>query len=142
MGLLDVARRILGREKPAGSAAPTQADTAGSRDERKERNGTMSTAAEAYKHNRVGPVLRAGEVAEAAVEAVKQDNPGKEVRVEDRVAYVRIEVENECLLTRKSMAEALGRPFEMRELEINLSSFSGQIEVTPEYTRFYFERGV
>ncbi len=144
MGLLETARRILGRGGSVRSPRKTDdgAPDPTVRAPDKERNDEMNTAAEAFKHNRAGPILRAGEVAQAAIEAVEQDNPGKEVHVEDRVAYVRIEVDGECLLTRKSMEEALGRPFEMRELEINLSSFSGQIEITPDHARFYFERRV
>lgn len=92
------------------------------------------------RSNRVGPILRAGAVARAAIEAVQSDNPGKDVRVEDRTAYVRIDCEEECILTRASMEEALGRPFEMRELEIELSSFAGRIETTPDQTRFYLKR--
>ena len=96
--------------------------------------------ADGYKNNRVGPILRGGEVAQAAIIAVENDNPGKAVRVEDRNAYVRIECEDECVLTRASMEEALGRPFQMRELEINLGSFSGQIDTSPDRIRFYLDR--
>ncbi len=91
-------------------------------------------------NNRVGPILRAGEVATAAVEAVEMDNPGKQVHVEDRLAYVRIECDDECVLTRASMQEVLGRPFEMREIQISLSSFSGNIDTSPEQIRFYFNK--
>ena len=96
-----------------------------------------SSVGEGYKNNNVGPILRSGDVAAAAVEAVVRDNPDKDVRIEDRAAYVRIECDSECILTRKSMEEMLGRPFEMRELEVNLSSFAGQIETSPDRVRFY-----
>ena len=49
-------------------------------------------------------------------------------------------MENECILRKETMEEILGREFKMRELEINLSSFAGQIETTPDYVRFYFEK--
>ncbi|RJF88850.1 monooxygenase [Oleomonas cavernae] len=98
---------------------------------------TSHSTGDAYKNNRVGPILRAGEVAQAAIQAVEDDNPGKEIHVEDRTAYIRIECDNECILTRASMENALGRPFQMRELEINLGSFSGQIDTSPERIRFY-----
>ncbi len=104
------------------------------------------TSAEAvsdgYKNNRVGPILRSGDVALAAVEAVEVDNPGRDVTVQDRAAYVRIECENECVLTRETMEEMLGRHFEMRELEINLSSFAGQIEMSEDRVRFYLNETV
>ncbi|MDD3443990.1 MAG: MmoB/DmpM family protein [Zavarzinia sp.] len=101
---------------------------------------THSAASEGYRNNRVGPILRAGEVAQAAIQAVEDDNPGKKIHVEDRTAYVRIECEDECILTRASMEEALGRPFQMREIEINLGSFSGQIDTSPDRIRFYLAK--
>lgn len=91
-------------------------------------------------HNKVGPVLRAGEIAQAAIEAIHEDNPGKEVHVEDRTAYVRVELEGECIIRRETMQEMLGRPFQMRELETVLGSFAGQIETTTDHVRFYYAR--
>ena len=95
---------------------------------------------DASENNRVGPIIRSGEVAQAVAEAVEIDNPDKEIFVDDKVAYVRIAVENECILRKETLEEILGREFEMRELEINLSSFAGQIETTSDYVRFYFEK--
>ena len=97
---------------------------------------------DASSNNRVGPIVRAGEVAQAVAEAMELDNPDKEVIVDDKVAYLRISVENECILRKDTMEEVLGRSFEMRELEINLASFAGQIETTSEYVRFYFNTTV
>ncbi|MCF4167010.1 MmoB/DmpM family protein [Zavarzinia compransoris] len=99
-------------------------------------------AGDGYRNNRVGPILRAGEVAQAAILAVEDDNPGKEIHIEDRTAYVRIECDGECILTRASMEEALGRPFQMREIEINLGSFSGQIDTSPDRIRFYLAKHI
>jgi len=95
---------------------------------------------DAYKQNKVGPVLNGGDVAQAAIEVAEWDNPGKEITVDDKGAYVRISAEQELILTRQSMEEALGREFQMREIEIHLGSMAGQIEVTPEQIRFYFEK--
>jgi toluene monooxygenase system protein D len=93
-------------------------------------------------NNRVGPILRSGEIAQAAVEAAEEDNPGKAIRVDDKVAYVRIDTEGELILNRSTMERMLGRPFRMAELEIDLSSFAGRIEVAPEFVRFYFQKTV
>ena len=41
----------------------------------------------AHLNNRVGPVMRAGELAMAVIEAAQEDNPGKEIRVDDKRAY-------------------------------------------------------
>ncbi len=98
------------------------------------------SADDAARNNAVGPVLRAGEVADAVVEALQEDNPGKEFTVEDRVAYVRAETEGECIVRAETVARVLGRPFKIAELEVNLSSFSGRIETTDDTMRFYFEK--
>jgi toluene monooxygenase system protein D len=89
----------------------------------------------------VGPVMRSGEVARAVIDAVQIDNPGKQVVVDDHVAYVRVHTAEECIITAATMSETLGRAFEMRELEINLSSFSGQIESSSDRVRFYLKTG-
>lgn len=95
---------------------------------------------EAERNNSVGPVLRAGEIADAVIEAIQADNPDKEFVIEDRVAYVRIETEGECVISQASLAEALGRPIEIAELEVNLTSFAGRIETTDENMRFYLKK--
>lgn len=89
--------------------------------------------------NKVGPVLRSGEIANAVVEAVYEDNPGKEISVKDHVAYVRVEIEQECIIRRETMEQMLGRPFKMQEIETDLSSFAGQINLTEDFVRFYLE---
>lgn len=92
------------------------------------------------RNNRVGPVMRSGEVADAVREAAIIDNPGKTINVEDMNAYVRIFTDDELLITRATMEECLGRPFQMRELEVNLSSFAGRIESATQHFRFYFAK--
>ena len=96
----------------------------------------------AYLNNRVGPILRRGEIAQAAIEAAEEDNPGKTIRVDDKVAYVRIDTENELVLNRSTMERMLGRPFRMAELEVDLSSFAGRIQIEDEFARFYFDKKV
>lgn len=98
----------------------------------------MSDSDEILRNNRVGPVMRSGEVADAVLEAAEMDNPAKEIAVDDMNAYIRISTEDELILTRTSIEECLGRPFRMSELEINLSSFAGKIESGTEQFRFYF----
>jgi toluene monooxygenase system protein D len=91
-------------------------------------------------HNKVGPVVRAGEIADAVIEAAHQDNPDKTVHVEDRTAYVRVELDGECIIRRETMEEMLGRPFQMRELETVLGSFAGQIETSSDQVRFFYNK--
>lgn len=90
--------------------------------------------------NLAGPIVQAGEIAEAVIEAVKEDNPGKSVVVQERASYVRVGVDGECTIRRRTMEQKLGRPFQMQDLEVSMSSFSGQIETTTDYMRFYFDR--
>ncbi len=85
----------------------------------------------------VGPVLRAGDFALTVLDAVQADNPGKEVFVEEHPSYVRIHTENECMIRRATMAELLGRPFDMQELQLYMSSFAGMIESSSDKFRFY-----
>ena len=96
--------------------------------------------AEAYRNNRVGPVLRASAITAGVIEAAQEDNPGKTIRVDDKVAYVRIDTEGELILRRATLERALGRPFRMSELEVNLGSFAGRIETSDDHVRFYFAK--
>jgi toluene monooxygenase system protein D len=89
----------------------------------------------------VGPILRGGgDWAEVIAEAARADNPGREVRVDDRGGYVRIHCPGECLLRQETVRRILGQPFQMRELEVNLSSFAGHIEYGSDYIRFFYDR--
>ena len=94
------------------------------------------------RRNSVGPVLRAGEVADAMVEAIQEDNPDKEFLIEDRIAYVRVETEGECVIRQETLSQALGRPITMPEVEVNLTSFAGRIETTDSHMRFYLEKSL
>jgi toluene monooxygenase system protein D len=85
----------------------------------------------------VGPIVRSGDIADAVADAAQIDNPDSEIVIEDYTAYVRVQCADECIIRRVTIEETLGRPFEMRELEVNLASFSGQIETTTDHVRFY-----
>lgn len=92
----------------------------------------------------VGPVIRgaSGGIADAVLEAIENDNPDAEVFYEDRRGYVRINIPRHCRLTRKSMEEALGKPFELSDLEPALSAFAGRMryEEGGEAIVWYLER--
>ena len=102
----------------------------------------MSTATEAYKNNRVGPVLRTSDITEGVIEAAHEDNPGKDIHVDDKIAYVRIDTDGVLILRRETLERTLGRPFRMAELEVNLGSFAGRIETSNDYVRFYYEKTI
>lgn len=87
--------------------------------------------------NPVGPVLRMNDDMDAILGAIHADNPGKEIEVIDRTAYVRVQAEGELSITRTTLEEYLGRAFEMRELETMLSSFAGRIDSGSDSIRWY-----
>ena len=91
-------------------------------------------------NNNVGPIIRAGDLVDPVIDTARIDNPGKEIRIDDKNAYIRIEADDELILTRETLEEQLGRPFNMQELEINLASFAGQIQADEDRIRFYFEK--
>ena len=97
----------------------------------------MNTANDASQNNNVGPIMRQGELAQAVVEAAEIDNPEKIIKVEDKLAYLRIQTDDEMILKRQTIEEMLGRPFSMSELEVDLASFAGRIDTRVEYIRFY-----
>lgn len=99
-----------------------------------------SNFSQGYINNRVGPVIRSGEIAQAVIEAAEEDNPGKEISVKDELAYVRIDTDDEMIIRRETIQRALGRSFEIQEIEINMACFAGRIENTTDYIRFYFEK--
>jgi len=90
--------------------------------------------------NKVGPVLMTGEIADAAIEALEEDNPGKTFEIQDHEAYMRVQTDNECIIRRETMAKILSRPFVMQELEVVLSTFAGRIDLTADYVRFWLKK--
>lgn len=57
----------------------------------------MTNVNDLMKNIRVGPVMRAGEAAEAVKEAAHIDNPGRNIIIEDMNAYVRIFADDHTL---------------------------------------------
>ena len=145
MGILSWLGALLkGGEKSSAAerqeAVPASAVGQPDLKESKEKAMSTTSSAQAYHNNMVGPVMRAGDLAMAVIEAAKIDNPGKEVFVDDKRAYIRIHTEHEMLLRRETIEDELGRPFRMNDLEVDLSSFAGQIESLDDAVRFYFAK--
>ena len=93
---------------------------------------------ESIDQNLVGPVVRAGSLAEAIIDAVADDNPGRDVLVLDRDDYVRIHTAQTCRLTRASLERHLGQPVQLAMLEIDMPAFKGRLRTrTDEYVWFY-----
>ena len=57
----------------------------------------------------VGPVIKNGEVGDAVVEAVYEDNKGRKIEIEEHASYFRIKVEKECVIRFETVSEMLGR---------------------------------
>ena len=144
MGIMSWVGALLGggQTPPGQESHAVPASAVGEPDlkESKEKAMSVTSSAQAYHNNMVGPVMRAGDLAMAVIEAAKIDNPGKEVFVDDKRAYIRIHTEHEMLLRRETIEEELGRPFRMNDLEVDLSSFAGQIESQDNAVRFYFDK--
>ena len=91
----------------------------------------------------VGPVVRGmdGDIAEALVAAIERDNPGADVRVEDRGGYVRISCPARCVVTRRSLEDVLGHAIRLSELEPALAGFAGRMRFDgDEAIVWYLER--
>ncbi len=91
----------------------------------------------------VGPVVRGfdPDIVDALRTAIEKDNPGVELFVEDRAGYVRIHAPRSLRVTRASLAEALGRPISLPELEPAIASFAGRMRYDgDEQLIWYLER--
>lgn len=128
------------RQAPQAAATPPDSAPAPVQTAHKEKSMSANQSGQAFHNNMVGPVMRAGDLAMAVIEAAKVDNPGKEILVEDKRAYIRIHTEHEMILRQSTIEEELGRPFKMNDLEVDLSSFAGQIESLGDSVRFYFTK--
>lgn len=72
----------------------------------------------------VGPVLDASEGGRAVLAAIRQSNGS--VEVVDRGAYARVLVPMRCIVTRRAIEDALGRPFSFpADLEAVMPAFKG-----------------
>ncbi len=87
----------------------------------------------------VGPVMKTGEMGSAVAEAVRDDNPGREILIEEHASYLRIKVAGACLLTFASVADLLGRDVQASDIEAEMPAFEGFIRVDSEKMRFLAE---
>jgi toluene monooxygenase system protein D len=90
----------------------------------------------------VGPVVRGldAQLAEAVITAIENDNPDLEVEVDDQGGYIRIGTPGRCVLTRASLEDALGRSFQLHQLEPSLAGFAGRMKSTDDEVVWYLER--
>ena len=84
----------------------------------------------------VGPVIKNGEVGEAVVEAVYEDNEGRKIEIEEHASYFRIKVEKECVIRFETVSDMLGRDVSKADIEANMPSMEGFIRVEANQIRF------
>ncbi len=94
---------------------------------------------QSVEYDAVGPILRGGEMADAVIDAIEEDNPGKDIFVTDRGDYVHIHVLNDCRLTQASLSKHLGREYALPMLEIEMTSFAGRMHTSDSEYRWYFK---
>jgi toluene monooxygenase system protein D len=82
--------------------------------------------------NAVGPILRSSDEVDQVDAAIYDDNPGTEIEVTDRGAYVRIHASGHLRVTAESLKRHLGPDFEIRSLEAMMSAFAGRINTTSD----------
>ena len=79
----------------------------------------------------VGPVLLPSELGLAVLAAIQAAN--LYVQVQDRGAYLRVSAPSRCVLMRRDIETALGRPVQLpADLELCMPSFKGQLRVDSE----------
>ncbi len=100
----------------------------------------MTTTDEHVK--RVGPIMRGvdGELCDAVINAIEDDNPDSDVEVDDQVGYVKITTPWRCRLTRASLERELGRSFRLADIETNLAGFAGRIIVGDDEIVWHLDR--
>lgn len=64
------------------------------------------------------------------VEAIRADNPAAEVL--EYPGMVKVNAPGELVIRRASIEEQVGREFDLRELQLNLISLSGEVDETDD----------
>ncbi len=96
----------------------------------------MTTNGEKSSYDAVGPVLEAGEVADAIVRAIRREN--QDVVVVDRGAYLRVLVPGKCTVSRQAIEAQIGRAFRIpADLEAVMPSFKGRLELSPDAATWF-----
>ena len=77
-----------------------------------------------------------GEMGDAVIEAIYEDNSDRNIVVEEHSSYFRIKVEGECLIRLKTVSYMLGSDVIVSDIESSMPSFEGFIRVDSEKIRF------
>ena len=82
------------------------------------------------ENHRVNAKLMAGEEASAIAQAACVDNPG--ATVEDHGSYLTVSNNVRLDFNIQTIAEELGRPYDVPTLLVVLSSYTGQVDVSDD----------
>ena len=88
---------------------------------------TSETGGGGENDNFVGPVIRAGDFADVVARSIEDDNPGTDIEVIDRGAYVRVQGEDQITVTQDTLRRYLGADYEIRSFGGIMSAFSGRV---------------
>ncbi len=80
--------------------------------------------------------MNKGEMGDAVIEAIYEDNSDRNIVVEEHSSYFRIKVEGECLIRLKTVSYMLGSDVIVSDIESSMPSFEGFIRVDSEKIRF------
>ena len=80
--------------------------------------------------------MNKGEMGDAVIEAIYEDNSDRNIAVEEHSSYFRIKVEGECLIRLKTVSYMLGSDVIVSDIESSMPSFEGFIRVDSEKIRF------
>lgn len=81
---------------------------------------------------RVGPVLSAGDAADAVLAAIRARHA--DTQVLDRGSYLRVSCPELCTLSRADVEARLGRPFVLPgDLEAIMPAFAGALQIDSEH---------
>ncbi len=84
----------------------------------------------------VGPVIKSGEIGDAVLEAIQEDNNDRKIEVEEHASYLRIKVEGECVIRFATVSDLLGRDVTRADIEANMPALEGFIRVDSDQMRF------
>jgi toluene monooxygenase system protein D len=87
--------------------------------------------------NPVGPVLRMCDEADLVIEAIREDNPGADVEVIDRGAYIRVQADGYLRVTEATLQRHLGPGFKIHSLEQMLAAFAGRIRTASDQVEWH-----
>jgi phenol hydroxylase P2 protein len=82
-------------------------------------------------------VLQDTEDGRAIVRAIQADNKG--VKITPKPAMIQVEREKEIVIKAETVQEALGRDWDVEEMQLELVSIGGQIEETDDEITVYWD---